>query len=264
MFFELESKARGDRELLVKKKDKKLSDDTMLTKCISDYLNLRLNIKQDPLPWPSFMVPTSGTSRTSQSNLAIVAAQLPSASDTTTSQETDITSSALNISSDSSAVYTERMCTFERLAGDECESLEVPCPNNYSDSGVPHAKFRLETIVTPSIIIDSPLTQPPTSTAASVSGALTATSVTSVSGTIDIGTGSAPTTQNELITRKTASTAGAKPSTTNVTVVALAGATSAPLTQNVNTKVTKKPAATASSTSIGITKTPTKKVTPNG
>ena len=44
LFYEVESKARGTRDQLTKKKDKKLADDNALWKAVSEYVLARLNI----------------------------------------------------------------------------------------------------------------------------------------------------------------------------------------------------------------------------
>ena len=44
LYYEVESKARGSRDLLTKKKDKKLAEDSVLWKAVSEYVLARLNI----------------------------------------------------------------------------------------------------------------------------------------------------------------------------------------------------------------------------
>ena len=60
LYYEVESKARGNRDVLTKKKDKKLADDSVLWKAASDYVLARLNITAgtyNPCPVFSHMYP---------------------------------------------------------------------------------------------------------------------------------------------------------------------------------------------------------------
>ena len=102
LYFELESKARENREPLFKKKDKKL-DDKLLQKAITDYVLARLNIGADPIPWPTSFPIVSVTS-------------------------TDVQG-------------TERMCTFEKLSSDVYTEMEVCCPVNFVVGSIANTKL---------------------------------------------------------------------------------------------------------------------------
>mmetsp|Transcript_21861 Transcript_21861/g.36860 ORF Transcript_21861/g.36860 Transcript_21861/m.36860 type:complete len:326 (+) Transcript_21861:178-1155(+) len=104
LYFELEAKAQGNRDPLTKKKNKILGDD-VLAKAAADFVLARLNIKGDPLPWPTFPVQEETTEQ-------------PTAQTTqqTTEQQGD--------------VVMERMCTFDRMASDVVQ-LEVAPPPSY-------------------------------------------------------------------------------------------------------------------------------------
>lgn len=103
LYHEVESKARGSRVLLTKKKDKKLSDDADVRKAAAEFLLARLNIKHEPMPWPAFVADEA---------MAAAAAV------------TDGTDAALNAPPE----HMERMCTLDRMTNDEYVYLEIPCP----------------------------------------------------------------------------------------------------------------------------------------
>lgn len=102
LYFELEAKAQGNRDPLTKKKNKILGDDA-LAKAASEFVLARLNIKADPLPWPTFPVQTA-----------------EQATEQTTEQTSEQQSDAV----------MERMCTFDRMASDVVQ-LEVAPPASY-------------------------------------------------------------------------------------------------------------------------------------
>jgi hypothetical protein len=99
LYFEVESKARGSRDLLVRKKEKALPDDAALHKAAASYILARLNIGAEPLPWPeSFALSTD--------------AALP-------------TDELASLPTESPPVHKEKMVTFSFLSGDS-QVLEVP------------------------------------------------------------------------------------------------------------------------------------------
>ena len=109
LYFEVDCKARGNRDLLTKKSDRAFVDSNM-DKAISDFILARLNIKKDPVVWPSF---NSEVSTTGQ--LATDAAP----------QDT----------------HKERMCTFDKLSSDIYDTLEIDCPADHSFlEGILHIK----------------------------------------------------------------------------------------------------------------------------
>jgi hypothetical protein len=128
LYQELEFKAKGNREPTYKKKEKKFIDDTALFKAASDYISARLNIKADPLPWPSFLPPDT-TTVSSNTTIAGTGNESAENNSLSTTQDSQI------------QLATERMCLFERLSGDEYDYLEVPAPPGYSAEGVTHSKF---------------------------------------------------------------------------------------------------------------------------
>lgn len=144
LYFEVESKARGSRELLKKVKEKKLVDDPALHKGVADYVLARLNIQKDPLPWPTFrqntsIVETVGAPSVSGSSFLVEEKSeetLPTC-DTTLAVSLDVSASP--------AVDTtprERMCTFDKLSGDEYDFLEVDEPEGIDLEGLAHVRRR--------------------------------------------------------------------------------------------------------------------------
>ena len=119
LYFELESKARGDREKLTKKKDRKL-DEVLLHKSAVDYILARLNIGAEPLPWPKF------------ENGQI----LPPVISTNDSNE----SVRVDESDDS---LMERMCTFMKLSSDLCD-LEIERPKGLPLEAIDPSSIKLE------------------------------------------------------------------------------------------------------------------------
>jgi len=111
LYFEIESKARGNRESITKKKDKKLPEDAELHKATIDYLQSRLNIKSEPLQWPTFFIP---------------------------SQSSDI---AVTSQSQILEKASERMCTFDKLSGDVYDCMEINYDPAISIDGIPFTKI---------------------------------------------------------------------------------------------------------------------------
>eukprot|EP01036_Dinobryon_divergens_P028789 gene28789-37792_t len=144
LYFELESKARGDRVPLTKKKDRKL-DETLLHKSASDYILARLNIGADPLPWPKFIdeaTPSSESTATTEAP----SSPPPSGEEPSLASSTEIQSP------------TERMCVFLKLAGDAC-SLEIERPTKLSLDSIDAKCIKLE----PTVAITSQPPPPPSS-----------------------------------------------------------------------------------------------------
>lgn len=257
LYFELEAKVRGNRELLVRKKDKKITDDALLTKSIADYLNLRLNIKQEPLPWPAFQ-PIGAEVTASETSTTV---GQTSTMATTLEASLNVDTAAVSIAV-GSATHMERMCTFDRLAGDDCDFLEIPCPSSYIDSEVPYAKFRpdseekVATVITESAAISPDLTKSPIST-------VTTADVNPVHNGIVL-----TTTKKDASAPKKAGTvvAGTPITTTTIASPVIShGAGGEVINQNVVSKVSKKPAASSAAVpTAGTLKATTKKIAPGG
>jgi hypothetical protein len=128
LFYEVEAKARGDREVLTKKKDKKLDNDIALYKSVGDFLLARLNIGADPLPWPKF--DTNGLLVESQepSIGPIVTTLPPIAADRAEGMAQKAVDVA-DASRDLGVIApSERMCTLSKLTGDVYTVLEIQKP----------------------------------------------------------------------------------------------------------------------------------------
>lgn len=54
LYFECDSNESGYRVLLIRKKDKKLSEEGPLQKAATDFVLAMLTIDKDPQPWPTF------------------------------------------------------------------------------------------------------------------------------------------------------------------------------------------------------------------
>ena len=98
LYFEVDAKARGARDALLKKKDKGLVDDAALHKAAAAYVLARLNIGADPLPWPTSFAPPP-----------VLPPDAPAEPAPAPPTEA-----------------TERMASFSFLSGDT-ETLERPC-----------------------------------------------------------------------------------------------------------------------------------------
>jgi hypothetical protein len=127
-YFEVEAKARGDRDKIVKKKDKKLADDGSLHKAVVDFLLARLNIKQEECLWPDF-APQMAAACSSEV-AAITTAVVDTSATTTATQET----LAIGVPTDQGP--RERMCVLDKLANDACDCIEVNAPSGYSIDGI--------------------------------------------------------------------------------------------------------------------------------
>ena len=110
LYFELEAKAQGHRDPLTKKKNKKLNDEA-LVKATTDFVLTRLNIKKEPLPWPTFLESVDGTSHDNS---------------TEQRQPDDVGPK------DEAAEIMERMCTFDKMSSDSPDlHLEIAPPAIY-------------------------------------------------------------------------------------------------------------------------------------
>jgi hypothetical protein len=121
--FEVESKAQGNREKLVRKKDKKLCADEVLYKAIAEFILARLNIGAEALPWPDFSLQSTCTSDTTST-------------DSITTDDSPWSTALLN------TVPTERMCTFSKLSSDVFEIMEMDKPTKLSLEGIDNVRLR--------------------------------------------------------------------------------------------------------------------------
>lgn len=122
LYFELESKAQGNRDRLVRKKDKKLSGDEVLYKAGAEFVLARLNIGADPLPWPDFSAPAPSIDGASET--------LPAETEATPKEVGPV----------------ERMCTFTKMANDVYDSLEINPPNGVKFEGIPPEFLKLKPV----------------------------------------------------------------------------------------------------------------------
>jgi hypothetical protein len=121
--FEVECKAQGNREKLVRKKDKKLCADEVLYKAIAEFVIARLNIGAEALPWPDFSLQATCTSHSTST-------------DSITTDDSPLSTALLN------TVPTERMCTFSKLSSDVFDIMEMDKPTNLSLEGIDNVRLR--------------------------------------------------------------------------------------------------------------------------
>jgi hypothetical protein len=121
--FEVECKAQGNREKLVRKKDKKLCADEVLYKAIAEFVIARLNIGAEPLPWPDFSLQATCTSDTTST-------------DSVTTDDSPLPTALLT------TIPTERMCTFSKLSSDVFENMEMDMPIKLSLEGIENVRLR--------------------------------------------------------------------------------------------------------------------------
>jgi len=118
LYVELEAKARGDRELLLRKRDKSLADDAQLHKAAAAFILARLTIGTEELPWPTtFSAPAAADAADAVATAAAAAAAAAADVATVTAAEDSVTATA---------VAKEKMAVFSFLSGDS-EVLELPC-----------------------------------------------------------------------------------------------------------------------------------------
>jgi hypothetical protein len=125
LYFELEAKAQGNRDKLVRKKDKKLNSDELLHKAAAEFVLARINIGSDPLPWPDFAV-----------------LQPPAVTSDSASLQISTTSEAADSSDAKPTAQTERMCTFTKLSSDVYESMEINKPAALKLEGMEYTKLQ--------------------------------------------------------------------------------------------------------------------------
>lgn len=148
LYFEIESKARDSRELLTIKSNKKLGDDAVLFKSVGDYVLARLNIKADPLPWPSFAlteqrpnnepmsITIAQTTTIETTTAPVVLTSSTSTVSTTTPTPASISTPISETTDDNSNIMqqpvcpVERQCTLDKLSSDVYTSLEVDKPTS--------------------------------------------------------------------------------------------------------------------------------------
>jgi hypothetical protein len=124
LYFELEAKAQGNRDKLVRKKDKKLNTDELLYKAAAEFVLARINIGADPLPWPDFTVLQPAAISSNASSAETPSAQTADAGNATPSGP------------------TERMCTFTKLSSDVYENMEINKPAALKLEGVENTKLQ--------------------------------------------------------------------------------------------------------------------------
>lgn len=185
LYFEIESKARDSRELITIKINKKLGDDAVLFKSVGDYVLARLNIKADPLPWPSFALTEQ---RPNNESVTITIAQTTTIETTTapailtssTSTVSTTTPTPASISTpisettDNSNIMqqpvgpVERQCTLDKLSSDDYTSLEVDKPTSVTFllDDIPNVK--LQPTITVPIIEQATIEQAAPSASAAV------------------------------------------------------------------------------------------------
>ena len=117
LYFELEAKARGDREPLLRKRDKTLADDAQLHKAAAAFILARLTVGTEELPWPTTFAAPAAAAAAAAAAADAVDAVAAAAGATVTAAEEPVTATA---------VAKEKMAVFSLLSGDS-EVLELPC-----------------------------------------------------------------------------------------------------------------------------------------
>ena len=146
LYKELEAKASGSREPLMKKTNKALADDQQLHKAAATYILARLNITAEPLPWPTTFELTS----------AIPTSEGATPADAAQEQA-------------ESVKETEKMVTFQVLSGDvEVLELATSVLDGLALSGIDPAALKLRPSSTAAAPVDSP--QAPTPVSESAAG----------------------------------------------------------------------------------------------
>ena len=127
LYFELQYKAKGNRDPIVKKAESKFSSDSELDKATMAFLSQRLNIGSDPIEWPVLRALGSDT-----------ADEKPKAEGSTPILTNAHEGEASLAAADEPAPHKERMVVFMVLTGDETfgRTMEVRCPDRYDLSGL--------------------------------------------------------------------------------------------------------------------------------
>lgn len=127
LYFELEAKTQGNKERLTRKRDKKIATDDALYKAISEFVLARLNIGNDPLPWPDFTLKISANDTETETHAATTSATGDGAGESTAQDTAPVGP-------------LERMCTFNKLASDTYENMEINQPPKVSLTGLEKTK----------------------------------------------------------------------------------------------------------------------------
>lgn len=137
LYFEIEAKSRGNRDPLVKKKDKKLVDDASLHRNAVEFLVARLNIKQEECIWP-------GAGGEPPTTIVEAAVSVLGAA----AQGEMVNPSVANEAAEMSP--KERMCTLDKLSGDSYDSIELSIPTDFDSEGIEYTKLMPSQFQTPS------------------------------------------------------------------------------------------------------------------
>ena len=250
LYFEVDSKARDNRDGLTRKKDKGLEDDKALNKAVVDYCLARLNIKADPMPWPTSFAIVEDTA------VALAGVSVSAAAAVCT-PPIDVTAKATAATAETKAEtptagLPERMCTFDKLSSDVYEELEVVCPSNFTVDEIENMKMHPAKPVVKEIVAAE---VPPDEIPAPTNTATDTAAVTAATGTDASTTTSTPVAVSPPAATKTA---GKPTSTPSGKKVAPAPTTAAAATSATKT-VPKKGAAPAAKPTKGIS---SKKVAP--
>lgn len=98
-----------------------LSGGGSLSKAVADFVILRMNLKADPLPWPSF-----------EKTLPSVDDSIPTTIATVATSAGQVPGAEREMKCDCEP-YTERMCTLDLISSDVAGlNLEVPPPERYT------------------------------------------------------------------------------------------------------------------------------------
>jgi hypothetical protein len=200
LYFEVDAKARGNRDELTKKKDKGLEDDKALGKATVEYCLARLNIKAEPMAWPtSFAIPDAAADAA-----AALAAVAPPPTE-------------------APAAPTERMCTFDKLSSDVYTELEILCPTDFEVGDIADTKLAPTVPVaeepspppTDAAAVDAPTTPAPavaaaTDTAVTASADTTVPSAATVAAPDETATAAKTTTSKVAVSKSAAAPTGKK------------------------------------------------------
>ena len=238
LYYEIECKIQGNRDKLIRKKDKKLLTDELLHKAAADFVLARLNINSELLPWPDFSIQSTVDQTISTEKTTETSQPVPITADTiidnitTATIETATSDTGTIILQPTDTIPTERMCTFNKLASDVYEKLEINKPEAMKLDNVEHIKLQPTTV--------SALTATTTDSATTTNN-ITATAVSSNSVPTVTSTALSP-----VLATTTTTTAASTSVTTTATKTTTATQPSTIATAGVVTEVgtnRKKPSA---------------------
>ena len=226
LYYEIECKIQGNRDKLIRKKDKKLNTDELLHKAAADFVLARLNINSELLSWPDFSIQsavdqTISTEKTTETSQPVhIAADTIVDNITTATIETATSGTGTIILPPTDTIPTERMCTFNKLASDVYEKLEINKPEAIKLDSIEYVKLQPTTVST--------LTATTTDSATTTNN-ITVTAVSTSTTTTAVSSNAVPTVTSAALS----------PVSTTTTTTTTAASTSVTTTATKTTTTTK-------------------------